>query len=296
MALVTVITPTYNRANCLDTLFQSLQNQTCTDFVWLIVDDGSEDDTKNKAAGFIERASFQVNYVHKENGGKHSALNVGIRTSTTELIFIVDSDDEVMADGIETIVKFYHKYKDVPRIGMLSFLRKSRKHGVVLEMPVEELIGSYVQQRIIENRPGDMAEVFWTKALQQFPFPEFAGEKFLSEDVVWIPLGISYAAVYINRPIYEFDYLEDGLTSNDKKHKFASPLGSMMRGKMLMLPECGIKANFRGAIIYSCYRREVSMNIPKILKLTVRERILTAVVNPLGRFFNKKWRKEATKN
>lgn len=292
--LITVITPTYNRGKNLENLFQSLQDQTSLNFEWLIVDDGSLDNTKELVDEFIERATFQIRYIYKENGGKHTALNVGIKTIRSELTFIVDSDDTLIPTGVEAVEAYYNKYKGDDRIGVLSFLRCSVENGVILKMPQDECIGSYVEDRIKVDRPGDMAEVFWTKALKEFPFPEFEGEKFLSEDVVWIPMGLKYKTVFINQAIYRFDYLDGGLTRNDKIHKYASPLGSMLRGKTLMRKECGLKVNIKGAIIYNCYKCEAKAktdSIPKLLKMnTAREKILVALMFLPGKIYNRKWK------
>ena len=291
MALVTVITPTYNRASELFNLFESLQHQTSFDFEWLIVDDGSTDCTREQVNKFIEQANFNVWYVYKKNGGKHTALNVGIKQVKTELVFIVDSDDTVTPDGIETISYYYEKYKSEPNLGAFSFLREHRTDGILLKMPVDEFVGSYIEERIRHDRPGDMAEVYFTKALRETPFPEFEGEKFLSEDVVWIAIGLKYKMVFVNKVIYQFEYLQDGLTKNDKRSKFASPLGSMMRGKMLMKKECGLKAKIRGAIIYGCYKREVTKEIPACVKLeSMADRMLVSLLWSANLLFHKQWK------
>lgn len=291
MPLITVITPTYNRADKLPALFASLQAQSSKNFAWLIVDDGSTDDTKMVVSGFAKQADFDVSYIRKENGGKHTALNVGISRIDTELTFIVDSDDTVLPDGIAIIESYSEKYRNDPQIGALAFLRTEVNRGIILRMPEHELAGSYIVERIKKNRPGDMAEVFYTKALREFPFPEFPGEKFLSEDVVWIPLGIKYKMVFINEPIYQFEYLKDGLTRNDKKHKFASPFGSMMRGKMLMHRVCGWRANIRGAIIYDCYKLGTSGNLPESLVLDkFIDKALTVLLLPFGVLFYHIWK------
>lgn len=292
MSLVTVITPTYNRAHLLGNLFESLQRQNSRNFEWLIVDDGSTDNTEYVVQRFTESADFSVRYLRKQNGGKHTALNFGIASIDTVLTFIVDSDDTVLPEGIAVIEQFYDKYKDVEGIGFFAFLKSSMSNGTVLKMPKDEFVGSYIEERIRKNRPGDMAEVFLTKALREFPFPEFPGERFLSEDVVWIPMGMKYKTVFINIPIYQFEYLDDGLTKNDKRHKFQSPLGSMMRGKLLMTRQCGFIANVRGAILYDCYRSCLDGTIPDLLKLELGYRFFLALVmRPLGAVFEKRWRK-----
>ena len=134
-----------------------------------------------------------------------------------------------------------------------------------------------------------MAEVFMTQILRQYPFPEFAGEKFISEDVAWIEIGKSFDTVYINKPIYICEYLDGGLTANDKPMKFASPLGSMLRGKQLMFRQCGLMANIKGAIIYNCYAH-VNQTNDKISLDSYFEKILVMLTKPFGRLFLIKWK------
>ena len=292
MALITVITPTYNRGNRLYELFSSLQNQTDYDFEWMIVDDGSSDNTEAIVRGFTAQAKYTIQYLKKENGGKHTALNFGIPQILTDLTIIVDSDDTLLPDAVTTIKEYYAKYKERIEIGVFSFLRENSQHNILVKAPRDEFVGSYVKERIRGNLPGDMAEVFLTKALREFPFPEFQGEKFMSEDVVWIPLGMKYQTLFVNKVIYRCEYLEDGLTQNDKRHKFASPFGSMMRGKMLMNKECGLKARVKGAIIYNCFGKEVKQNIPKQLELQcIEDKILLKLTVLPGIFYNRKWKK-----
>ena len=195
-----------------------------------------------------------------------------------------------MEDAIITIEYYRDKYiKD--KLGAIAFLRCDKKQRAIISLHKEEFIDSYVDYRIKGNRPGDMAEVFFTKVLKEYPFPMFKNEKFLSEDVVWIAIGEKYQFLFVNKPIYQCEYLNDGLTANDKKIKFASPLGSMMRGKMLMRHSCGWKVNVKGAIIYNCYKFEVDEVIPDELILdTVRGKVLVFVTKFIGKIFNKKWK------
>ena len=159
-------------------------------------------------------------------------------------------------------------------------------------MEKDLFVESYIEYRIKGNRPGDMAEVFLTKALKEHPFPEFEGEKFVSEDIVWIQIGLKYKFLFVNKPIYQCEYLEDGLTTNDKKMKFASPKGSMLRGKMLMIPQCGWNVNLKGAIIYNCYSLELKGERPELLKLkSRREKLITYSLFMVGKYFNTKWKK-----
>lgn len=288
--LITILTPTYNRCKKLQDLMLSLKRQTNYNFEWLIVDDGSTDNTGTWVKEIEKEIDFSFRLVQKENGGKHTALNVGVANITSKLTIIVDSDDILLPNATQIIEEYYNEYKDDKGIGVFSFLKVFSDGREVVSMDKEEEIQSYIKYRIKYNRPGDMAEVFYTKALKEFPFPEFKGEKFLSEDVVWIQIGKKYKFLFINRPIYQCEYLESGLTANDKKIKFASPLGSMLRGKMLMSKECGIKANIKGAIIYNCYKLEVKSATSNLLKLNTRMNLMVSLTKFLGKIYNKKWK------
>lgn len=292
MKTVTIITPTYNRAGLLKNLYQSLEQQSNKDFEWLIVDDGSTDHTKEAVEGIINKASFRVDYIWKENGGKHTALNVGIKTIHTELTMIVDSDDQLLPNAVDEICKVHRKYSSHDEIGVYSFLRCYSNGKPIVSLDAEEFVDSYIKYRIKENRPGDMAEVFKTLVLKKFSFPEFQGERFISEDVVWIQIGLRYQYAFINKPIYQCEYLEGGLTANDKPMKFTSPCGSMLRGKMLMSRECGIIQNFKGAIIYDCYRRKlVNAHLDERLKLDLRDKVMCFFCKPISIYYFARWRK-----
>lgn len=253
--IVTVLTPTFNRGGALNNLYQSLQKQTIKDFEWLLVDDGSTDDTKNIAEEMRKKAEFPMRYIYKENGGKHTALNVGVKQITSELTFIVDSDDTLVPDAIETILQYHKKYKERKDLCGYSFLRRF-PDGNINGKPFEpdEKVGTYIECRInADDTQADKAEVFYTRCLKEFPFPEYRNEKFLGEDLVWIRMAMKYQMVHINRAIYVGNYLEDGLTKNRRKNNIRSPYGCMERAKEFMRPELKLKYRLKGAVQYLVY-------------------------------------------
>lgn len=254
--IVTVLTPTFNRGGgSLNNLYQSLQKQTIKDFEWLLVDDGSTDDTKNIAEEMRKKAEFPMRYIYKENGGKHTALNVGVKQITSELTFIVDSDDTLVPDAIETILQYHKKYKERKDLCGYSFLRRF-PDGNINGKPFEpdEKVGTYIECRInADDTQADKAEVFYTRCLKEFPFPEYRNEKFLGEDLVWIRMAMKYQMVHINRAIYVGNYLEDGLTKNRRKNNIRSPYGCMERAKEFMRPELKLKYRLKGAVQYLVY-------------------------------------------
>ena len=170
----------------------------------------------------------------------------------------IDKQFDNVIEGFDKYDKYEDKIKD---LCSFAFLRCYENGSPILELDKDEFISDYPTCRVKENRPGDMAEVYVTDKLRKYKFPEIKDERFMSEDVVWISMGIKYKTVYINKAIYQGGYLAGGLTANDKPSKFASPIGSMYRGVALMHKECGIKANIKGAIIYDSIRLRQDRNI-----------------------------------
>ena len=120
---LTVLTPTYNRAHRLGILYESLLKQTNREFEWFVVDDGSSDDTEKLVNNLKLSAPFPIRYLKKENGGKHTALNVGVKYINSDLTFIVDSDDTLTSDAIQIIIDTHEKYRATQKLCGYSFLR-----------------------------------------------------------------------------------------------------------------------------------------------------------------------------
>ena len=197
--LLTILTPTYNRAGMLPQLYDSLKKQACKDFEWVIVDDGSTDNTQEVVKAWLLGSDFPIRYFYKENGGKHTALNYAVQKIEAELTFIVDSDDALTIDAVETILRYHRKYENRSNICGYAFLR-SYPNGKIngKKFVPDERIASYIDARInSDDTQADKAEVFKTECLREFPFPEYQDEKFLGEDIVWIRMARKYMMVHI---------------------------------------------------------------------------------------------------
>ena len=253
---ITVLTPTYNREKNIGKLYNSLKKQTNSNFIWYIIDDGSTDSTRKLVDSWIQENEIQIIYQYKENGGKHKALNMAIKQINNKMTFIVDSDDWLTDDAIETIYNYYKKYKNNKKICGFSFLREYSNGQINgQKFKQDEQIDNYINVRINANMLDDKAEVYYTEVLKEFPFPEFKNEKFISEDVVWIPIAKKYDMVHINKAIYIGDYLDGGLTKSNKKVKIKSPLGMIEHAKVLMSKECCFRSKCKGMLLYIIYRK-----------------------------------------
>lgn len=275
MAAITIITPTYNRGELLERLYKSLLEQNNKDFCWLIIDDGSADNTEARAEKWKSEGKIDIVYEKQENGGKHRALNSGIKLTTSELTFIVDSDDYLPAEGIEIILRYHEKYKNATGICGYSFLRFYSNGEVnTAYFPKDEEIATYLDVRINGGIGGDKAEVFFTEVLKKYPFPEFEGERFLPEDIVWMQMSEKYSMVHVNECVYISDYLEGGLTKSGKRMKIHSPKGMMCRSLLYVNNEkVNQKTRVKMMLLYIIYGSFAKAK-SREMKKQLREKLL----------------------
>lgn len=273
MKNITVLTPTYNRGKLLQNLYKSLCVQDCKDFEWLIIDDGSSDNTEEYIKEIIRQADFLITYYKKENGGKHTALNYAYKYIKTPLTFIVDSDDVLTSDAISTINKVYCTYRNENDLCGFSFLRGKPNGGYLSTsgVPQDGMKASFVECRINKSIGGDMAEVWFTECLKEYPFPEFKGEKFLGEDIIWIKMAQKYEMRFFNKVIYISDYLNDGLTSNRRRHNINSPNGCVARAEAFLNSKANLKAKIKAMLQYQVYGKFAGKSNGELLKNTKKK-------------------------
>lgn len=253
--MVTVVTPTYNRADKLPSLYQSLLKQTSKDFEWLVIDDGSTDNTKEIIDGYIAEDMVSITYLYKDNGGKHSALNVAFREVQSELLFIVDSDDVLTPDAVETILNDWNEVRSNDLCG-ISYLRGYNETKVIGDMhPRNNGIDNFINLRFNQGIDGDKAEVWRTDCLRDFQFPEYPGERFISESVAWIYLAKRWDILMVNKIIYITEYLEGGLSDNGRKLRFQCPHLMAYGSLMTMSKEFSMKIRIKETLLYIVYSK-----------------------------------------
>ncbi|MBU0911556.1 MAG: glycosyltransferase family 2 protein [Gammaproteobacteria bacterium] len=228
---LTVFTPTYNRAYTLHLVFNSLLQQSFKDFEWLIVDDGSVDNTSELVEQWITQADFPIRYIRKENGGKHTALNQGIRSAKGRWFLVFDSDDACVADAFAL---FHDAYKAIPASEEASFStitarcmdENGQAVGPHYAAEVEDVSDAW--QQLVMRSSAERWGINRTSYLQQHLFPEFPGEKFIPESIVWNRLSTKYKTRFINKPLRVFQPLPDGLTASMLRIRVASPNGTRL--------------------------------------------------------------------
>ena len=222
--MISIFTPTYNRGYILPELFHSLLKQTCQDFEWIIVDDGSTDKTSELIDVFIKKANFPIHYFYKKNEGKHIAINYGAEKAIGEWFFIVDSDDILPEKSVEIINKYCHAIKDDKRFAGIAGNR-AYKSGKIIGNSVSSKYIDMTSANFRKKYIGDKAEVIKTDLIRQYKFPSFKNEKFMQESVLWLSISNDgYLIRWIKEIIYIGDYINDGLTKNGKILSKNSPL------------------------------------------------------------------------
>lgn len=250
---ITVFTPTYNRGYLLDKLYKSLLKQTNTDFEWLIIDDGSNDNTSNIINKFIDDDKIRIRYFYQENGGKHRAINKGLDIAEGELFFIVDSDDTLIPTAIELVLEKYKSVENCPEFAGISFNRGYSEKKIVGKTFSLDYIDCTNLERGKNNILGDKSEIYRTEILRNIKFPEIEGENFMSEIVLWNEVARQgYKLRWYNEIIYICNYLEDGLTVNRDSIYLNNPIAHKMMVNELLQIDFPIKSKIN--TIYNYYK------------------------------------------
>ena len=267
--LITVFTPSYNRAHLLPRVYESLCLQTFRDFEWVIVDDGSSDNTKSlsQSLPYREETFFPIRYFYQENGGKHRAINRGVKEALGELFLILDSDDTLPPRSLELINHYYQQIKDDLSFGGVCGYM-AHHDGTIIGYGCEQPIidANSIELRYKYCVQGDMLEVFRTVVLREIPFPDIEGGKFVPEALVWNRIAQKYKLRVFHEVVYRRDYLEGGLTDKIVKIRMKSTIASMMCYQELNSYDVPFVQKAKAAINYwrfrLCSKRHT--DIPKL--------------------------------
>lgn len=290
--MVAILTPSYNREELLEEAYQSLEKQTNKSFVWYIVDDGSVESQQQAVENIAKRATFKVVYNRKDNGGKHTAVNYGMQKITEPLTIILDNDDKLRSDAVDTILKDYQLIKDNPEICGLGYLKTDKNGQVVgVEYTADGVVDTFINQRYNKKTFGDKCEVFKTEILKNYPFPEIKGERFLSETIVWCQMSGKYKMVFFNDGIYICEYRQGGLSDGVKKTLFNNPKGATLVYNSLTTKDFNLGVRVKNVLLYIIHSFASGNSALKTIKMA-NAKTLTFFLIPVGRilYLNRKRR------
>lgn len=289
MISLSIITPTFNRAEYLPHCYESLRAQTSFDFEWIIVDDGSTDNTLEVAATFLSD-SFTIAYLKKDNGGKHTALNAAHELIHGKYVLILDSDDYLTETAVQEVLDAWSQYDADPEVGIITFLK-----GIDQEHPVCAVEEYDVPVEILRSRRicyirKDCCEVIRTELFQKYPFPEYPGERFLAESALWDRVSFTHKCVYINSVIYICEYLEGGLTKSGRGLRLRNPYGGMFTSDLRMDRSNFLKDRVKNGLLYNCYGKSAEIPLAEVIR-RCRAPMLALLCAPAGRLLFRYWRK-----
>ena len=254
MAFLTVFTPTYNRAALLERGYQALKRQSCKDFIWLIIDDGSSDNTGEVAAKWIrEETEFEIRYVYKENGGLHTGYNKAIELLDTELAVCVDSDDFLPDNAVALIRSFWkeHGSTDVAGIAALD----CSLDGTIIGDPFPNqerinLIDLQIGRYPIVN--GDRKLVIRSDLYKSVaPQKTFPGEKNFNPHYMHLQISKRFDFLILNEPLCIVEYQPGGMSNQIFRQYYDSPNSfAELRRLMLSFENAGLKFRLRQCIHY----------------------------------------------
>jgi glycosyltransferase involved in cell wall biosynthesis len=222
----TVLTPTFNRARYLELLYESLCAQTFKDFEWVIVDDGSTDGTGELVASW--KSFFPIRYAWKPNGGKHTAVNHGVRMAAGELLFILDSDDRCLPHSLERFDFHWRNIPDPERFAFVVGLCYQDDGRTRLGPPFPaKTIDTFKLRDALALAPVDRIGIVRTDIMRRFPYPVFRNERNVITGLVWNRILRKYGARYVNEPLAIHVYAPGGLSSQ-RDLRSANPKGMVL--------------------------------------------------------------------
>lgn len=279
---ITIITSTYNRAHTLPILYDSLKRQKDKRFVWLVIDDGSVDDTADLFCKWKQdEASFDIIYKKVENGGKPRAINYALEYVDTDYVFIVDSDDYLTEDAVEFLNDHLLEInKNIIGIGVL----RGDEHGNAKHVPqigVGESVDATNLERKEYELDYDANELYKTSILRKYPFEVWKNEKFVPEAVSLNRIALrGYKLRWYNKVLVVSDYLDDGMTKRSWSLLKNNPMGyAIAFNESLLYPDLTFKDKVY-AVVQFIVLVLISGNWSYLFKS--KKPFLTILLMPLG--------------
>lgn len=276
---LTIFTPAYNRAHTIDKTYQSLINQTCKDFLWLIVDDGSTDGTKKLVEGWIRENKIPITYIYQENQGMHGAHNTAYKNITTELNTCIDSDDWMPHDAVEKIINAWKVHRHENYAGIIGLDQTADGKLIGTNFP-ENLKETTLQGFYEAGGQGDKKLVYRTDIIKQYPeYPLFKGERYVGLAYKYMLIDQDWKLITLNEPLVTVEYQLEGSSFSMYRQYWNNPKGFAFFRKTEMICTKSLKRQF---IVCAHY---VSSSIISKNWGFIKEspkKMMTIIATPLG--------------
>ncbi|WP_442594313.1 glycosyltransferase family 2 protein [Neobacillus sp. D3-1R] len=219
MKTLGIITTTYNRGYCIHQVYESLKKQKSKDFMWLVVDDGSIDNTKDIIQSFINEDIVQIEYLYQENKGMTGARNTAYKYIKTEINTIIDSDDWMAEDAVDKIINFWKKNKADGIAGIIALNQSVKGDIIGTEHPNNVHTCTYTELFDKYHGKGDKKLIYRSDLTRLYPYPEFTGEKFFPASYKFRLIDLNYKMLLMNEAVCIVDYNENSM-SFDKVNQY----------------------------------------------------------------------------
>ena len=279
-ATLTIFTPAYNRAYTLHKCYESLKKQTNKDFEWLIIDDGSTDNTRELVQSWIEENLIPIKYHYQKNQGMHGAHNSAYELIDTKLNVCIDSDDYMPDDAVEKILKFWeeNQSEEIAGIAALDAYESGEVIGTTFpnDLKTSTSFDMYYKHGVC----GDKKFIYKTELTKKFPYPIFEGEKYVGLAYKYRKIDLTHKLALMNEVVCIVEYMEDGSSRNMLKQYINNPKGFIFyRKENMKNPNGNLKYKFKECVHY------VSSNFIIKNRKFIKEsplRLLTVSATPAG--------------
>lgn len=277
--LFTICTPTYNRAPLLSRLHSSLQKNVSESIKiqWLLVDDGSKDNTEEVVSSFPHTEGLDIIYIKKENHGKHSCLNYAFKEAEGELFLILDSDDLLPADALSKIKSYWLPIRDNNKIaGIIGHCIKYSDNYILGDLfPTSPVYSTILNNNYKLNLKGDRADFIRTSLLHDKEYPIISEERFMPEGYVTLDFDEHYFYYCINDNFKIVEYQDSGISNNYAKLAMLNPIGTALallrvinNKNLLSQVDSKAKIKFYGNYIRYCLHQK-NNKVTNILKANI---------------------------
>lgn len=275
--ILTIFTPTYNRADKLSRVYESLKSQTSYDFEWLIIDDGSTDNTQETVKPFLCETKFNVRYYQQNNGGKHRAYNKALELSEGDYFFCVDSDDWIVESTVNNITEVAKKLNS----NQFIVAYKKDEKGNLLSDEFPENVDYVKMEQLNEEYGcnGEFSLVFPAELAKKYLFPDFEGEKFITESVVYDRINKNSDAFLLPEVLTVCEYQQEGLTNNLNRIMKNNPAGYCLYFMQRIDMQKSLKSRIITAGKYHCF---CSFAKKQKTKYVGTHKLLVSVSAPVG--------------
>lgn len=285
MKTLTIFTPTYNRVNLLPKLYGSLKIQTDKDFLWLVVDDGSADNTKELVEKWKSENHIEIQYFYKKNGGMHTAHNLAYQNINTELNVCIDSDDYMPENAVELILNQWKSVTDKTQIAGIIGL-DADKNGNIIGTKIPENLqkGSLTDLYQKHGVKGDKKIVLRTDIVKKYPlYPEYENEKLVPLGILYLMIGKDYDFIYKNEIYCIVEYQPDGSSNTIFRQYKQSPRGFAYTRKVQIKYSDNISQTLKGythLISSALFAKDITLAFKQVNPL------MTFVMLPFGVILN----------